>query len=204
MDNSKSTEHTEASGSTGVVVASNPRSLFGGNKKVLFIAIAVAIVGIVVAVIWLTNNARSSNYATQQQQLQQNLASDQRQMYNAGIINVSTQLIDGQKAGHFRIDSKTLSQYYMYRGGARVNNKQYSLAMQDYQEALKLDGSAKEGALQGEVLAGYRAGERQQLIPLLQQLVTISSAPGHDPIRGNAQEYQYDIQAIQNNKPADL
>ncbi len=202
MDNSKQPGHT---GNDDVAVVSSGNYAAPNHSKKWLILGAVLVVLIAVGVVvLLTHGSKTSPYAAEHLDLQKNLADDQRQMYNAGILNVSSQLIDGQKQGNFKIDDKTLATYYMYRGGAYVNTKQYALAMQDYQEAIKLDGSVKEGALQGEVFAGYQAGERQQLIPLLQQLVTISSAPGHDPISGNPQEYKADIQAIQNNQPASL
>ncbi len=148
---------------------------------------------------------RAHQRVTKQQQLQAQLTSDANGVDFQTTENVATQLINGQKAGTYKINNETLAVVYLDRASARVNLKQYSAAMQDYQTSIKLDNSdVKEAALQGEVSAGYRAGQRRQLIPLLQQLVTISSAKGADPLGGTPQQYEQYIHAIQTNEPVDL
>jgi|ERR1700683_135100 len=143
--------------------------------------------------------------AVKEKQLQAELTNASAGVNFKTADNVATQLINGQKAGTYKIDTKTLSEDYLYRGTARANLQEYASAIQDYQEAIKLDPTDnQEGALQGEVSAGYRGGERQQLIPLLQQLVTISSARNSDPLGGTPQEYEQDIQDIKNNEPIGL
>jgi hypothetical protein len=52
-------------------------------------------------------------------------------------------------------------------------------------------------ALQGEVEARYKAGERKQLIPLYKELVTIKSK-SDDPMRSSMiAQYEENIQRLQ-------
>ena len=148
---------------------------------------------------------RDRERANQEAALQGQLMTEANGVDFQKIASLATQLIDRQKAGTYKIANKTLAMDYIERATARVNLQQYQSAAQDYQKAIQLDATDdQEAALQGEVSADYRAGERQQLVPLLQQLVTISSAKGHDPLGGTPQQYESEIHAIQLNEPTSL
>jgi hypothetical protein len=131
--------------------------------------------------------------------LQANLSKSENDLNNQSIIATTTQLIDGEKEGHYKISKPTLATYYLEKGASQINLKQYHLAMLDFQMAQKLDSKLQVAALQGEVQAGYDSGEHQQLIPLLQQLVSLTKN-NTDSLSDTPGQYQYDIQAIEHNQ----
>ncbi len=177
-------------------------------KKIVLQSLGVVIgVGIIagfLVVLFHHSPQSSPSNDPNQQIVVKNLTTALNSQNDTEIINESSQLISGAKSNDYKINKSQLALYYLYLASSLTNKMQYTQAIADYQEAIKLDSSDTEGALQGEVSAAYRNGERQQVIPLLEQLVTISSAKGNDPIAGSPQQYEAEISAIQNNQPVDL
>jgi tetratricopeptide (TPR) repeat protein len=149
----------------------------------------------------LANTAAANKAA--QSVLQKKLAFDLSRGANQLIVDDTHALISGKSAGEFTFSNQLLAQYYMYAGAAYTNLKEYSQALAAYKAAPQYSSNETQAALQGQLYAGYRSGERQQLIPILQQLVTLSKQHP-DPFGTSAGHYEADIQALENNQELSL
>lgn len=145
----------------------------------------------------------SNAAAAQEQNLQSLLVTAQHDNSNATIASTTSQLVTGAKSGQYTLSNDQLATYSMEEGTAELNLQNYSQALTAFQAAAKLDQADQFGALQGEVQAGYALGERQQLIPLLKQLVILAGQSGN-AIAGSPQQYQKDISEIENNQPVEF
>jgi tetratricopeptide (TPR) repeat protein len=125
---------------------------------------------------------------TREHILQSILATAQSDGSDVTIVNTTTELIQGANSGKYSLTKGQLAQYYLEEGSSLVNLKKYTQAVGAFQAAAKLDQGDEFAALQGEVEAGYAAGERQQLIPLLKQLVVLAGQNGNT-ITGSPQQY---------------
>jgi tetratricopeptide (TPR) repeat protein len=116
---------------------------------------------------------------------------------NQTVVYATTNLIDGAKTGKFNINSIQLGQYHIDRATAYMDLNNAQKAIPDFEAAARLNGGLKLPALQGEFQSRYMTGEREQLIPLLQELVQLENN-SQNPMRSSeATQYQDDIQAIQ-------
>lgn len=147
--------------------------------------------------------AVAAHNQSEQRALQSQLANPFSTNYQA-VASAATQLINGKRSGKFTFSNQLLAQYYLQGASAYYNMKQYPKAVTYYTDAGKYDSADRKAALQGEVSAGYAAGQRQQLIPLLKQLAEMSKNDRHDLTSPSSARYQLDIQAIQENQPVDL
>jgi tetratricopeptide (TPR) repeat protein len=190
----------------GTVAVDEPNRPFRLDRKMLALAGSLIIITIFVLSAWMMHIQKVHNaenialQAAAQKELNVAINSADDQL----TISSSTQLIDGKLDKKFRIDNKELAIDYLYRAASYLNLQQYNQALQDYQQALKLDSNSREAALVGEVTAGYRLGQRQQLIPPLQQLAQIARSSDNDQMLGTPQDFEYYITAIQQNKPISL
>lgn len=167
----------------------------------------IIVVGLIAGLVFWQNHkskVMTTNNGSDKQFVENKLNNALKTQNNAEIISESSQLIAGSKSGAYTISNSNLALYYLYRGSSLTNLNQYSQAISSYQEVEKLDSGDLQAALEGEVIAGYRSGERQQLIPLLQKLVQISSATHTDQMNVTSVQYQDMIYEIQNNQPVDL
>ena len=140
--------------------------------------------------------------ASEQAALQKNLVLDLNRSDNKSVVDDTTSLIHGKQTGEYTFSNKQLAEYYMEAGVAYANLKEYKQAATYYETAPKYDSTVQTAALEGEVSAGYMAGEREQLIPALQQLVKLTKN-GHDPTELSSDQYQKIIWDIQHNKPVE-
>lgn len=164
--------------------------------------IAVVIIAGLVLVYWFgirnTNNTESAANAADLKALQSSLQSSLSSANDVqGIIYTAGRLIAGQKNGTFTLTNSDLSQIYLDRASAYMSTSQYNNAIADYEQAIKLDGSNKYVALEGEVQAKYKLGDRKQLIPIYQELINLAQY-SQDPMHNSAlAQYQANIQTLQ-------
>ena len=184
------------------------RSFVHANRRII-----VAVVCLVAAVVcvggwgwWLAHRNASGEGrkadAAEQAVLQQSLTTDLSRSENQSVIDDTSKLIAGKQSGKYTFNNKSLAEYYMYAGTAYMNLKEYSKATANFKAAPKYDATEKRAALQGELAAGYAAGARQQLIPVLQQLAAMSQ--NSDGLSPPAAYYRYAIQQLQQNQQVDL
>jgi tetratricopeptide (TPR) repeat protein len=188
--------------SDGTVVSPTYRSGWVSKRKILLVGAVVLLLVVGAGVYWYVrpNGNDKATDAAEQRTLQTSLSSAISASDNRSVIYTTTSLIDGAKAGRFTVSDNDLGWYYTDRANAYITLNQYKNAVPDFEQAAKLNYSLKLPALQGEFQARYNTGERQQLIPLLQQLIQLENA-SQDPMRGSTvQQYQADIQAIQHNQ----
>lgn len=170
-----------------------------GRKRIAIVGISILVLVVIAAAVGFAIFQRNMS---EQKLLQAELTNPLSTNY-AQTASAATQLIDGKLQGKYHFSNKLLAGYYLQGATAYYNLKDYSKAITYYQAAPKYDSSLKMAALQGQVSAGYAKGERQQLIPLLQQLVDMSKN-SHSLLGPSSVQYQADIQALQNNQPVDL
>ena len=166
----------------------------------------VALVIIGAGLLWVFKPAHHDDAAlnkAEQQTLQTSLGLALDSSDDQTIVNTTTQLIDGAKSGRFSFSNGMLAQYYLDEATSLLNLKQYAQAIPAFEEAPKLDSSNQQAALEGEVMARYDMGQRQQLIPLLEQLKQLAKNSG-DPLSNTPEQYQADITAIQHNQEVNL
>jgi len=132
-----------------------------------------------------------------QAQLQENINNSYTIGNADALKNDANALIDGAASGKYKVSNQQLSFAYLSRANAELNKGNYKAAVPDYDQAIKLDDANKLVALQGEVEARYKMGQRQELIPLYQQMIDLESK-SENPRHGSATlQYQANIQALQ-------
>ncbi len=182
------------------------RPATSNRRKFTITACILAGVIIVLGGWWLYEHYHSGDNkaadAAEQASQQKNLANSINRGDNTAVVYYSTILINGKMSGKYTFSNALLAQYYMEAGSAYCNLKEYGKAITDFKDAPKYDSTIQIAALEGEASAGYAAGERQQLVPLLEQLETWA-AKIHDPMAPTAAQYQKDIVDIQHNQPAE-
>jgi len=175
---------------------------FRKRRRIYLITIvAIVVIAVFVIIVLLTHH--SATNTVEQKRLENQLSSAENAANAAGVVNAASQLIDGAKNGTFAITDKHLGQIHLYKAQALTSTQQYKTAIPDYQQALQLDPNLGAAALGGEAQAMYEAGERQQVIPILRQLVADEKKITDDPVASQmAAMYENDISAIQNNQEA--
>jgi tetratricopeptide (TPR) repeat protein len=197
----------------GVVVAKSSGLVVGGGAKhrralhvgpharvgLLGIAVLVIIGGALWAVLAYHNDHSGGKKPKKstQAQLQDNI-NNSYTIGNADALKEDANaLIDGAASGKYKVSNQQLSFAYLSRANAELNKGNYKAAVPDYDQAIKLDDANKLVALQGEVEARYKMGQRQELIPLYQQMIDLESK-SENPRHGSAtMQYQANIQALQ-------
>jgi len=179
------------------VVDAKPR-----RKRHLVLIVAIIVLVAVGAGGYFAYARHKHNVAANNAILQHGLESDLSTALDSSngdqtVVYATTNLINGAQSGKFQISNSKLGWYHMDRANAYVNLNNNKQAVPDYEAAAQLDSSLKLPAMQGEFQSRYATGERQQLIPLLQQLVQLENN-SQNPMRSSeAAQYQDDIQAIQ-------
>lgn len=175
---------------------------FRKRRRMYLIAfVIIVVIAAFVIILLLTHHSATDTVA--QKKLENQLSVAENAANAAGVVNAASQLIDGAKNGIFAITNKDLGQIHLYKAQALTSTHQYKTAIPDYQQALQLDPSLGAAALGGEAQAMYAAGERQQVIPILRQLVADEKKITDDPVASQmAAMYENDISAIQTNQEA--
>jgi tetratricopeptide (TPR) repeat protein len=178
-----------------------------GQRKTIEIVVAVIVVIIVAFAVWYVTSKPTTDTATENAEvktLQTSLDTATNNGDSPSVINVSSQLISGAKSGNFTLSKGDLAQYYLERASAYLNMGQYAQAAEDSESAVKADGSVKLASLQVEFEARYKEGDRSQLIPILQQIVQLEKTSGNPRWGAAAEQYQEDIQSIQQDQEIDI
>lgn len=189
--------------SNATVGIGKPAAAWLSQRKAIEIIAAVIVIFIVALGTWYFTNKPAPDKTVENAEVK-TLQTSLDTATNSGdaqtIINVSSQLINGDKNGTFALSKSDLAQYYFDRAQAEMNLGQYAQAASDSEAAVTSDSSDKLTALKIEFEARYKEGDRQQLIPVLQQIVSLEKTSG-DPRWGDAAaQYQQDIQSIQQNQ----
>lgn len=179
-------------------------SLSHGRLKLYSIlVILIILVGAIGLAVWYHKPRPQQANSAKQHTLQTNLNYAIAHDDNQQAVADASQLISGERSGIYTMSKTTLSTYYLEEGAALMNLKESAKAVRIFQAAAQLGGSNTEASLEGELMAGYDAGERKQLIPVLEQLDTLAKQHP-DPFQTPAAQYGQDIQALKNNQPITL
>jgi DNA-binding helix-hairpin-helix protein with protein kinase domain len=100
-------------------------------------------------------------------------------------------------SGSSNLSSAELAQAYAARGAAESNLKEYAAAAADYAKAEQLSPTTQVDSLYNEFFAGYEAGQRKTLIPILQSLIQQEQASKSDFSGSDIATYQMYIQQLQ-------
>lgn len=172
-----------------------------------FLAIACILIiagGLIFWYLKPNGNGDAATNKAEQHTLQVSLTTALNEANDKQIVSITNRLINGEKQGRFQIDNATLSGYYLVLASSDVNLNNYADAVTAYDTAQKLDSSSQFAALQGELIAKYKLGQRQQLIPLLEQLKAAAKKNNPDQQSGTPAQYQYDIERLQHNQEINL
>jgi hypothetical protein len=172
------------------------------KRKVLVVVAVVIVVAIVVAV-WLYMRPPGRDMAAENAEiatLQSSLDTATSNADYQGVINITSQLINGAKNGSFSLSNSQLALYHTDRAEAYLGQNQYALVTPDCEATVSLDSSQKLAALEIEFEARYKLGDRQQLIPILQEIISLAKNNGGSGNIDAVQQYQQDIQSIQQNQ----
>lgn len=189
--------------SNATVGIGKPAAAWLSQRKAIEIIAAVIVIFIVALGTWYFTNKPAPDKTVENAEVK-TLQTSLDTATNSGdaqtIINVSSQLINGDKNGTFALNKSDLAQYYLDRSEAEMNLGQYAQAAADSEAAASADNSDKLSALLVEFEARYKEGDRQQLIPVLQQIVSLEKTSGNPRWGAVAAQYQQDIQSIQQNQ----
>ncbi|HSW80376.1 MAG TPA: hypothetical protein VLG47_06375 [Candidatus Saccharimonadales bacterium] len=170
---------------------------FKRHTKPVIILLVIVIAGVVLWYFMPQGHGDNSSNKVAQKTLETSLAAAENNYNYQQTVNITTQLIDGVDSGIYHADNQTLAKYHMDRATANINLKQNESVVQDLEAAAKLSPQYKKAALAFEFEIRYSQGERQQLIPLLNQIIAIektSSSPTRYSMIDQYQEYISDIQ----------
>ena len=171
------------------------------TKRVVWIPIVVIILAAIgwgIGTAIHNRNTQKAANAADQKSLQSQLQTAVNGNNPQGTVYLVQRLLDGQKSGRFTFDKSAQSQLYLDRGSAYLTLGQYRNAVADYEQAIALNSSNKLVALQWEVEARYKMGDRKQLIPLYQELVTLEGQSQNPRRDSTVMLFQQNVQALQN------
>jgi len=186
---------------TAVVSQGNTVSVgsFGGLTRTRLLMLAAVLVVLMGATAWAVHEHNTHRKDTAGQQLWEtilhsSLTDDSKQQ---DVVKATSALLTGAKAGTYTISSTEQTQLYLDRANAYLNMKNYKQAFTDYNKVVALGGPTKVAALQGAVEAGYKAGERKELIPLYKELIALK-LKSSDPMRRSVTtQYEQNIQTLE-------
>jgi hypothetical protein len=164
----------------------------------VLLVICVGVSGVIVARLY----SESQQNKQQQDQLMSSLQASTQD--SRATIDTATQLLNGVKSSKFKLSSAQLANVYMLRSSAYLTLGQYAAANSDAVNLVKEQPSLLLAALQIEFPARYALGERQQLIPLLQQLIALKRKTTDPMTESAVQQWQADIQAIKTGQEVQL
>ena len=190
----------KAQHSNATVGIGKPAADWLSHRKAIEIIGAVVVIIVVAAGVWYLTNKPTTDTATEAAEvrtLQTSLDAATNSGDSQEIVDITSQLINGQKNGNLTLSKSDLAQYQLDRASAYMNLGQYAQAAADSQASIATDSGVKLAALQIEFEARYKEGDRAPLIPLLQQIVQLESTSGNPRWGETAQQYQDDIKSIQ-------
>lgn len=170
------------------------------TRRVVLLPLA-AIVAVCVGV-WVfasinNNMNQAAPDAADQKSIETNLLSAKSSFNEQGVITLTTRLIEGKEKGRYVYSDTQLSDLYLDRANSYMNLNKNKEAVDDFQKARELAESREMAALQGEVEARYKLGERKQLIPLYQKLVALVKKSENPRRSSIVEQYQSNIQLLQ-------
>lgn len=186
-----------------VVSKGNPSRPSRTRRLVKGIAIVAAIIVVAWVIFYIFNHQSQSN-RLQQQSLQNSLSGAEGRSDDQEIIAKATALIDGQKTGKFKIEKPQLSDIYLARAMSYMNQKKYSSAIPDFEQAGKLQSENEKASLQGEIQARHALGQRKELIPLFQKLITVTQKSTSPTASSSITQYQGSIDKLQKGQDIEL
>lgn len=145
----------------------------------------------------ISNNMTEVPDAADQKSVETNLLSAKASFNEKGVVTLTTRLIEGEEKGKYVYSDTQLADIYLDRANSYLNLNENKEAASDFQKAKELAESRKIAALQGEVEARYKLGERKQLIPLYQELVALVSKSENPRRSSVVEQYQSNIQLLQ-------
>ena len=166
-------------------------------RSMVLLGIILLAIGSVILITVHEHNVHSKDSASQELWetiLHSSLTDENKQQ---DVVNAATALLAGEKAGTFTISSTDQTNLYLDRANAYLNLKEYKKAVADYTKVVSMGGTTKQAALQGAVEAGYKAGERKQLIPLYKQLIELKLKSGDPMRRSVTTQYEQNIQTLE-------
>jgi len=170
---------------------------------VLFVIIVAVVV--VVADKYKAHHQSEQARAAKQAQLLGAVMHPENYTSNPAALKAkSTELINGVKQNTYKLTAKQLAQAYAARGSAELSLRDYAPAAKDYEQAVKTDASMQSTVAYQEFLARYKAGERQTLIPLLQQMADSLKDSHNSFLQSDRANYEQYIQDIKNNQDIEL
>jgi tetratricopeptide (TPR) repeat protein len=169
------------------------------RRVVILPIIAVLFVGIGIWVFVSINDNVNQNGAdaADQKSLETNLLSAKTSLNSNGIVTLTTRLIEGEEKGTFVYSETQLADLYLDRASAYLDLSKFKESAEDFKKAGETSAARELPGLQGEVEARYKMGERKELIPLYQKLVTLMSKSENPMRNSNVAQYQENIQALQ-------
>lgn len=168
------------------------------RKRTMLLLICVLVVAAAVTIgVVHERNSHLKNSASQQLWetiLKSSLTDEHGQQ---SVVRATTALLAGKQSGEFTIGATEQAQLYLDRANAYLDMGNYKKAADDYNKVAAQDGPLKIAALQGAVEAGYKAGERKELIPLYKELINLK-LKSSDPMRRSVTaQYEENIQTLE-------
>jgi Co/Zn/Cd efflux system component len=163
---------TIIAGHSGIIVEAGQKKRALVGRKLFMIGVGiVAVAAVVVVVLLFANHHKKQEAATKRQnQLQKTVTNVDAYSDISKLHGDSNALIQGAQNGTYKVSNKQLAQAYAARGDAEFNSADEKSAVADYEQAVKLDASLQALVGYNEFVARYHQGERQTLIPFLQEL----------------------------------
>ncbi len=162
-------------------------------KGIAILVILAAIAGVIIAVM----NHQSENNKIRQASLQTSLRGSLNRDDDQQTISLAGELISGEKSGKFKIERGQLGDIYLSRATAYFNQKKYSAAMSDFEQAGKLHSINQKAALQGQIQAGHALGQKKELIPLFEKLIAVTKKSDTPNASSSITQYQGSIDKLQ-------
>lgn len=189
--------------SNATVGIGKPAAAWLSQRKLIEIVIGLLVIFVLALGAWYFTRKPVTDTPTEHAEvntLQTSLDTAKNSGDSQSVIGDTSQLINGNKNGTFSISKSDLAQDYLDRASAEVNMGQYAQAASDSGSAVNADPSDKLAAYKLEFEARYQGGERQELIPLLQQIVQLQKSSTTSGNVDTVLQYQQYIQDIQQNQ----
>jgi len=167
------------------------------RRSVLLPLAAIVVVTVGVWVFASLSKNMNNETGSNQKSLETSLVAAKASANNNGIVTVATRLIEGEEKGTYTYEDSKLAALHLDRGMAYMNLSKYEDAVKDLDKAKSLDKNSTVAALQAEVEARYKMGQRKEVIPVYEELIEAVKRSDYPTRSSYITQYQENIQALQ-------
>lgn len=174
------------------------------KPMVLIPIVAVLVVGAGIGIFVALRKGEDPQAEANQKALESSLQHAKDESSYGNIVDNTSDLIEGDKKGEYEFDNRQLANIYMDRVAANMNLGKYDKALEDIKKIKSLSSEHLIGALQAEAESRYKLGQREEIIPVYEQLID-EMGKSEWPTRNNyIQQYEEYISMLKSGQELPL